>query len=232
MNSEYWLLPWYLGVKVSSSHVYNYAQYCGLTWFSVLDDNTCTNKIWAKVSGISLKEIHIMEVEFLSNIQYNLFASEDEWIKWHAKLKCFSAFYHEAFLVPRVNEQLVSNNPTIHILTRLGPKLLSLPLYPAYKLLIFPNWSLPVGGAIYTPVLPQLGNKMPLLLNTWKCSCGEPPMEHPVKKSCNIYPSYYHPFTIIHSTQYPNASSGVDTNTCCTHMHALQTQCPLLHPNL
>lgn len=127
-----------------------------------------------------------MEVEFLGNIQYNLFASEDEWIKWHAKLKRFSAFYHEALLVPRVNEQLVSNNPTIHISTRLGPKLPSPPLYPAYKLPIFPNWSLPVGGATYTPVLPQLGNKMPLLLNTRKRSCGEPPMEHPVKKSRNI----------------------------------------------
>lgn len=217
---------------MSGSHVYDYAQYCGLTWFSVLDDNTCTNKTWAKVSGISLKEIHIMEVEFLGNIQYNLFASEDEWIKWHAKLKRFSAFYHEALLVPRVNEQLVSNNPTIHISTRLGPKLPSPPLYPAYKLPIFPNWSLPVGGATYTPVLPQLGNKMPLLLNTRKRSCGEPPMEHPVKKSRNIYPSYYRPFTVIRSTQYPNASSGVDTDACCTHMHASQTQCPLPHPNL
>ena len=174
-----------------------------------------------------------MEVEFLSNIQYNLFASEDEWIKWHAKLKCFSAFYHEALLVPRVNEQLVSKNPTFHISTRTGPKLPSLPSYPANKLPVFPNWSLPVGGATHTPVLPQLGNKMPLVLNTRKRSCGEPTKEHSVKKSRNIYPSYYSPFTAIRSTQYPSASSGVDTNTCCTHMHAPQTQCVhLLHPNI
>ncbi|KAL9590981.1 MAG: hypothetical protein Q9203_000177 [Teloschistes exilis] len=54
-----------------------------------LDDNTYTNKTWAEVSGISVQEIHIMEVEFLSNMRYTLYASENEWRAWHVKLGKF-----------------------------------------------------------------------------------------------------------------------------------------------
>ncbi|EEQ30911.1 conserved hypothetical protein [Microsporum canis CBS 113480] len=42
-----------------------------------LDDNTYTNKTWAEVSGISVQEIHVMEVEFLSNVRYNLFVTKE-----------------------------------------------------------------------------------------------------------------------------------------------------------
>ncbi|KPI38593.1 uncharacterized protein AB675_4264 [Cyphellophora attinorum] len=44
-----------------------------------LDDNTYTNKTWAEVSGITVGEIHIMEVEFLSNMRYDLYVSAEEW---------------------------------------------------------------------------------------------------------------------------------------------------------
>jgi hypothetical protein len=47
-----------------------------------LDDNTYTNKTWADVSGISVKEIHVMEVEFLSNMRYSLLVSAEEWERW------------------------------------------------------------------------------------------------------------------------------------------------------
>lgn len=57
-----------------------------------LDDNTYTNKTWAEVSGIAVQEIHIMEVEFLSNMRYNLFVSTEEWEAWHQKLGRFYAF--------------------------------------------------------------------------------------------------------------------------------------------
>ncbi|KAE9967552.1 hypothetical protein BLS_002810 [Venturia inaequalis] len=40
-----------------------------------LDDNTYTNKTWAEVSGISVKEVRIMEVEFLSNMRLGIFGS-------------------------------------------------------------------------------------------------------------------------------------------------------------
>ncbi|CAK7268923.1 hypothetical protein SEPCBS57363_003340 [Sporothrix epigloea] len=44
-----------------------------------LDDNTYTNKTWSDVSGLHVKEIHVMEVEFLSNMRYGLLVSKEEW---------------------------------------------------------------------------------------------------------------------------------------------------------
>ncbi|TDZ36129.1 Meiotically up-regulated gene 80 protein [Colletotrichum spinosum] len=61
-----------------------------------LDDNTYTNKTWAEVSGISVQEIHVMEVEFLSNMRYSLLATKDQWEEWLEKLACFSEFYERA----------------------------------------------------------------------------------------------------------------------------------------
>ncbi len=54
-----------------------------------LDDNTYTNKTWAEVSGIAVGEIHVMEVEFLSNMRYSLLASKDQWEEWLVKLARF-----------------------------------------------------------------------------------------------------------------------------------------------
>lgn len=61
-----------------------------------LDDNTYTNKTWAEVSGISVNEIHIMEVEFLSNMRYELYASHAQWQDWKGKLRRFGSFYEKA----------------------------------------------------------------------------------------------------------------------------------------
>lgn len=54
-----------------------------------LDDNTYTNKTWADVSGIHVGEIHVMEVEFLSNMRYSLLVSKDEWETWLVSLAKF-----------------------------------------------------------------------------------------------------------------------------------------------
>ncbi|CAI6332242.1 unnamed protein product [Periconia digitata] len=61
-----------------------------------LDDNTYTNKTWAEVSGISVQEVHIMEVEFLSNMRYSLFTSHKEWEDWHTTLGKFGTFFDRA----------------------------------------------------------------------------------------------------------------------------------------
>lgn len=61
-----------------------------------LDDNTYTNKTWAEVSGISVQEIHIMEVEFLSNMRYSLFTSEAQWKEWHVVLGQFGTYLDKA----------------------------------------------------------------------------------------------------------------------------------------
>ncbi|KAL4809447.1 cyclin-domain-containing protein [Aspergillus unguis] len=71
-----------------------------------LDDNTYTNKTWADVSMISVKEIHVMEVEFLSNLRYNLYASEEEWEQWHVKLGRFADFCNTAPVASDKNELL------------------------------------------------------------------------------------------------------------------------------
>ena len=66
----------------------------------VLDDNTYTNKTWAEVSGISVTEIHVMEVEFLSNMRYSLLASKDQWQEWQEKLGKFWIYCDEAARAP------------------------------------------------------------------------------------------------------------------------------------
>jgi hypothetical protein len=65
-----------------------------------LDDNTYTNKTWAEVSGISVQEVHIMEVEFLSNMRYSLFTSKKKWEEWHSILGKFGTFFDRASRVP------------------------------------------------------------------------------------------------------------------------------------
>ena len=65
-----------------------------------LDDNTYTNKTWAEVSGISVNEIHIMEVEFLSNMRYELVVSDTEWKDWKIKLGRLGSFYDKASRLP------------------------------------------------------------------------------------------------------------------------------------
>lgn len=57
-----------------------------------LDDNTYTNKTWADVSGISVNDIHVMEVEFLSNMRYSLLVSAEEWDQWIEKLARFWSY--------------------------------------------------------------------------------------------------------------------------------------------
>jgi hypothetical protein len=57
-----------------------------------LDDNTYTNKTWAEVSAIPVRDVHVMEVEFLSNMRYSLFTSEAQWKAWHKKLGKFGTY--------------------------------------------------------------------------------------------------------------------------------------------
>ncbi|KAL6703939.1 hypothetical protein ACN47E_008975 [Coniothyrium glycines] len=77
-----------------------------------LDDNTYTNKTWAEVSGISVQEVHIMEVEFLSNMRYSLFTSKQKWDEWHAVLGKFGTFFDRASKIPSVNTMNLTGPPT------------------------------------------------------------------------------------------------------------------------
>ncbi|KAI1773632.1 hypothetical protein F4818DRAFT_96512 [Hypoxylon cercidicola] len=66
-----------------------------------LDDNTYTNHTWAEVSSIPVKEIHTMEVEFLSNMRYGLLTSKEEWEDWLQKLACFHEYCERAAMEAR-----------------------------------------------------------------------------------------------------------------------------------
>ncbi|KAM0700563.1 hypothetical protein Q7P35_012284 [Cladosporium inversicolor] len=72
-----------------------------------LDDNTYTNKTWAEVSGINVAEVHIMEVEFLSNMKYNLFTDVDDWSKWQSLLGKYASFLDRAANPPPVQTRPV-----------------------------------------------------------------------------------------------------------------------------
>lgn len=90
-----------------------------------LDDNTYTNKTWAEVSGISVMEIHIMEVEFLSNMRYDLYVSKEEWKSWNALLGKFGSFYEKASKLSRVDAR--SNAPVTPVSQTFPHKLPSPP---------------------------------------------------------------------------------------------------------
>ncbi|KAL1875741.1 hypothetical protein VTK73DRAFT_9862 [Phialemonium thermophilum] len=77
-----------------------------------LDDNTYTNKTWAEVSGISVGEIHVMEVEFLSNMRYSLLVSKEQWEEWLDKLAKFWEFCTRA--QPPSASPLAIPSPTVY----------------------------------------------------------------------------------------------------------------------
>ncbi|OKL55922.1 hypothetical protein UA08_08918 [Talaromyces atroroseus] len=103
-----------------------------------LDDNTYTNKTWAEVSGITVQEIHIMEVEFLSNVRYNLFVSKEEWSQWHSKLGLFADFFDKAARMPVENE-LAPTTPILQISPTDSSFRNNITISPASKLPSPPN---------------------------------------------------------------------------------------------
>ncbi|KAL4964553.1 putative mucin [Aspergillus stella-maris] len=127
-----------------------------------LDDNTYTNKTWADVSRISVQEIHVMEVEFLSNLRYNLYASEKEWAQWHVKLGLFADFFNNA---PLASDNIPT--PPVHrlspnvgpALTQLSPTSTTRLPSPSAELLHPQTWA-PVNASSY-PAIPQVASEMP-----------------------------------------------------------------------
>ncbi|KAI8640998.1 cyclin-domain-containing protein [Parasitella parasitica] len=47
-----------------------------------LDDNTFTNKTWSEVSSIPINELNIMEMEFLSALDYNIHIPDTQFFAW------------------------------------------------------------------------------------------------------------------------------------------------------
>lgn len=124
-----------------------------------LDDNTYTNKTWAEVSGISVSEIHVMEVEFLSNMRYNLYVSEEEWKRWHVRLARFSIYFTKASKA-RVSEVAKSALPVTPV-TQMFPYKLPSPPSPARLGPALPMYQPSLPNPIH--VVPYLPHSQPRL---------------------------------------------------------------------
>ncbi|KAL4782004.1 cyclin-domain-containing protein [Aspergillus varians] len=151
-----------------------------------LDDNTYTNKTWADVSRISVQEIHVMEVEFLSNLRYDLYASDKEWAQWHVKLDLFANFFNNAPLASD-NGELLPTPPLLRLSPNFGPARTQLSPISSTRLPspstepLHPQAWAPVNGSSYGAG-PQAGRENPKV-NSRKRRHEEPvEPQHPTKK--------------------------------------------------
>ncbi|KAF9930875.1 hypothetical protein FBU30_011164 [Linnemannia zychae] len=82
------------GSSSTSSSQSNRIIYCGRRTFlaalmvasKYLQDRNYSNKAWAKISGLSIKEINANELIFLKLIDYSLFVSHETFMRWTALL--------------------------------------------------------------------------------------------------------------------------------------------------
>lgn len=151
------------------------------------------------MSGIAVHEIHIMEVEFLSNIRYDLFSSEDDWAKWHNKLSLFSDFFNQASMLPLESPATLQSSP--HRLQSPSAKLPS----PGKEFLPQPqqDWYMPLNGPPHYPLPSQSSAGEPVMGGVRKRSRDEPEDLHPLKRvamsSANHAPSMSIPATTMNA---------------------------------
>lgn len=215
----------------------------------VLDDNTYTNKTWAEVSGISVGEIHVMEVEFLSNMRYSLLASKEQWEEWHVKLGRFSEFFERAAKAPSTlpspltmkPQSILPSPPT---LIETSPTALS--TYPPNSALYNYNqqWSANCANPLVAP-LPSMPDLVPELnlqslsrKRGYDESANEPPAreparEPPAKKVTLSNPSQMAPQSImpVHRQNLPRLPvPGLSVSTQMNGYPAIPQNLPLLPP--
>ncbi|KAG0212439.1 hypothetical protein BGX31_001501 [Mortierella sp. GBA43] len=58
-----------------------------------LDDNTFTNKTWADITGMKIKDVNHLEMQFLNGIDFRLFTSSGHYSEWLASLTHFTGTY-------------------------------------------------------------------------------------------------------------------------------------------
>ncbi|KAK9703535.1 hypothetical protein K7432_010671 [Basidiobolus ranarum] len=54
-----------------------------------LDDKVLNKRMWSRVSGIEIKELNRMELEFLASIEYRLMVTKDDYFNWLKFLEHF-----------------------------------------------------------------------------------------------------------------------------------------------
>jgi hypothetical protein len=90
-----------------------------------------------------------MEVEFLSNIRYDLFASEAKWAHWHAKLGLFADYFNKASALPAETEAPVMRVSPPRLQTQSPLSKLPSPPSDALRPQSQPNWYMPAPGLPY-----------------------------------------------------------------------------------
>ena len=148
---------------------------------AVLDDNTYTNKTWADVSYLSVSDIHLMEVEFLSNMRYSLMTTADEWDEWLDKMGSFHDYYEAALSLPAPTPLKLSiPSPTAPLYSS------PLPSPTAYGNGMIPyaaNGMPSANGHNWVPVSSPMGNRPNLkMTSTRKRSVDTDLTEPPAKR--------------------------------------------------
>lgn len=175
-----------------------------------LDDNTYTNKTWAEVSGISVTEIHIMEVEFLSNMRYDLYVSESEWKDWKATLGRLGSFYEKAL-------RFFAQPPITPLAQSFGQKLPSPPSthhsqHPYATFTLHHNYSglpNPLASAPHLPPSPLRQQRLPSvdILNGRKRSL-DMGSEQSAAKRMHLFPTSNSPLGPLTPLSYASQDSG------------------------
>ncbi|KTW26668.1 hypothetical protein T552_02677 [Pneumocystis carinii B80] len=125
-----------------------------------LDDNTYTNKTWAEITGISVKEIHVMEAEFLVNIHYSLLVSKTQWEDWQVILERLWTYS-----VSLVKIRFLRSLPCL-----LAPSDIAL----SYTNNLYFSQFMPVVSALSVPLVPSRGylKEYPVELKHKDCVLG------------------------------------------------------------
>ncbi|GKT54306.1 cyclin-related 2 [Colletotrichum tofieldiae] len=153
-----------------------------------LDDNTYTNKTWAEVSGITVQEIHVMEVEFLSNMRYSLLATKDEWEEWLVKLSCFSEYYERAQKQPTSPLNKSFTSPVPSPTATMQPAVSFPPLTPSATNVFSPSTTTIQSATqawpstYHNPPMSPLSGKHVVGMNNRKRSSEEDSTEPPAKR--------------------------------------------------
>lgn len=99
-----------------------------------------------------------MEVEFLSNIRYDLFASEAEWSRWHTKLGLFGDYFNQASVIPVESVAMLHvSPPRMQSLSPLSK--LPSPSTDAFRSQAQPNWYMPPNGLPYSLPPQHIGGE-------------------------------------------------------------------------
>jgi hypothetical protein len=94
-----------------------------------------------------------MEVEFLSNIRYDLFSSEAEWSRWNTKLGLFADYFNQASMLPVETPTMLRVSPP-RVQSQSPSSKLPSPVTD-FRPQPQPNWYMPLNGLPPYSLPPQ-----------------------------------------------------------------------------